>query len=176
MRGEKLQKPLRRFRETNDGADIYGDCRDESRGGKDTQSRAESIPAFVHKCYVESDENSIGEDLECQTSQQNVVRTIRVFPVGIRGADESSAQDLDDGGDDIADDERPQNESRSNGCVFVSDSVDHRRQEGIDGGRVEDRRDHNAEILAHEVRHCVRVEFRGQDAEDVAHDFHRRAD
>lgn len=76
-------------------------------------------------------------------------------------SDEGGAGDLDDGGDDVAEDEGPEDESGRQGRVGAADGADQHAEQRVDGRAEEDGRDHDEEVLQDEVEDVVRVLFRG---------------
>lgn len=148
MSRKRFHESFRRLRQTETCPQIHRQSRNNERNDETPAYCCRALPR-LDQCPKQNDqEDREREDLERQTSQEDVVRRCGIFAVRIGYADQCCAGDLDNSRNDIAYDEDPEDELRRHGRVFSSvDSVDHDRYESIDCCGEEDRCDDNEEVL-----------------------------
>lgn len=130
-----------------------------------------------HENAKQHDKQQETGGLEDETAKQDVVRGGGVLAVGLRDADQGGAEHLDDGGDDVAGDEDPEDGlGAQDRGVLAADDVDEDGEDGVDGGGEEDGGDDDEEVLDDEEVDAVGVDFGGHNAEGVADDFKEHAD
>lgn len=113
--------------------------------------------------------------MEGEAGEEDVVWGGGGGAIALCGADESAPGDLDDGRDDVAGDEEPEDGFGRERAVLPAERVDEDGEDGVDGGGEEDGRDDDEEIFDDEVDDVVWVFLRAQEAEDVPDYLHERA-
>lgn len=138
VRTQRPLQPLCRFRQPKARAQIHQKSSRTQRHRERPHRRGGDLANAVKEDGEEDDEDQEGEDLEGQTGEEDVVGRGRVFAVAFRLADTGGAGDLDDCGDDVADDEDDEEGAGGEGRVLPADGVDEEGEDGVDGGGEED--------------------------------------
>lgn len=165
-------QPLCGFGKTENGSQIDQESGGREGGNKEREASLLDLPPRAKDEHTaQDDEQTNGEDLVGQTTQQDVVGSSGVLLLLLLHTDQSRACDLSDGGDNVRGDEEPQNPLGGKERVFTSQSVDESGQDGVDTGGQKHWGGDDEEVLEDKEDEVVRVDLGGQAASDVADDL-----
>ena len=170
-------QPLRRLGEPETRPEI-----DQQRGGHERKRkrhhrRRRHFPRAPQKHGQQDQKHEEGENLKGQPGEKDIIRRRRILALTLRAPDHRGASDLDDGSDDVANDEDPEDGlGPQKRRIGAADGIDHHAEDRVDGRAEEDGRDDDEEVLDDEIDDVVGRFARGQGARDVADDFEDAAD
>ncbi|MBA7495503.1 hypothetical protein ES702_06090 [subsurface metagenome] len=134
MRRQVLHQTLRRLRQPEDSPQIHSQRSDSSSRDKSLEFLGGDAPGAVHEKTENDDEDEEGDDLEGETGEENVVGGCGVVAGGVGYAYHCGAGDLDDCGEDVAEDEDPEDGFGGHGRVLSAYAVYGDCDKGIDCG------------------------------------------
>ena len=180
MRTRIPHNPLRRLRQAKARPQIDQQTTPHDRGRKTHHAtlapRHGRFPRIHDEQAQQEEKKQEGKDLEGEAGEKDIVCGVGGSAVGLGGADEGCAGDLDDGGDDVGGDEDGDDgfAGEAQGAEVRAHVGDQGGEGGVECGGEEDGGDDDEEVLHDEVDHVVGVAdggWGGLEAEGVADDF-----
>ena len=157
VRAQVAKHALRRLRQPKASPEVDAD-RGRHQGKDEPLDAAQRLASPPEEDGQQDAEDAEGADLKCQSAEQDRVGRFGTFPVGLGLADHGRPRHLHARGDDVARHEEDYYHPRRQDRRQVpAVRVDQYREDGVDRGREEDGRDHDEEVLEHEVEDEVGI-------------------
>lgn len=179
MRLQLSKESFGRLGQPKGGAEVDEDSRRRKGPSKAHQPLAPQVVARApEENGCDDDVDAHGKDLVGQAAEQDVVGRRGVLAVRLHDADEGRAGDLRNGGNDVGDDEEPENGSGRQHRVAAAalHPVDEHREDGVDAGGEEDGRGDDEEVVEDKVDEVVGVLFRREGARAVPDNLKEQTD